>query len=72
MFTHYLVFLIALASVRTTIEHVNSRLRRFGVFDRDFRHGEKKHKLVMNVVCKLVNHWMIVQPVQQVLKTVQD
>lgn len=50
---------------RSTIEHINGRIKNFMILHHPFRqHSRFKHELVFHVVCQLVNASLLYSPVQ--------
>lgn len=54
---------------RSTIEHINSRLKNFMILHHPFRqHSQHKHELVFYIICQLVNTALLYEPIQVINK----
>lgn len=68
---HYDVRDKVISDIRSTVEHINSRLKSWSCLSHPWRqHDSKKHELVFHVCCKLINFLLITNPVQEKIKQV--
>ena len=66
-----IISLIYIVNIRSTIEHVNGRLKKEGALFQPWRHHDpKKHELVFELSCQFVNHSLSYQPVQKTPKSI--